>query len=688
MRATIVVASHNEGRRLIQTIQSCVETTFGLDYEIVVADDASSDHCAEQAVQAFPQIRLVRHATRLGAAPTKALGARHARGQVLVFLDGHSKVEQGAIRRLVEDVEHLQGSAIVTPRVGTLDTGHWRTDVSAVGHGYWLKLEAFECGWLDLGQMHPAEVGGRTFFESPALIGCVLAVSRELYDKLLGFDVHMRYWGVEDLDFGLKCWLLGHRILHDPEPTIGHRFREAFDNYSVPLEHVIVNQLRMARKNFTHAVWAEWVDRARQQNTGRAAGAPEGLWARAWHLFEAERESAEQERAYLHARAAHDEFWYAQRFGLNWPRLEAGASPLRALFPLSSIGPSSRPSPSPPPSCRVTGIVPANPKVLAGIAFKFSAQGNNLGGVQWSATPAGTPATGTGPAFTTRWNSSGAKQVTARCSSTSATTTATVVAVSGVLTPRDNFSGRSNTRYGVGEIIDLSFAAIPPVTAASLGGLRWFIASGSGTLAGTASNDGQGVYTAPDTAAAKGSAVRLVLKVMSGPNTGQVAATRNITVTPPTDALMVKNSGLRHTQNFYGIGFKANIFFRPTDVSFSRMMFAEGTCAGVASGYLAALNGIVHPPTAVPVSVGTGNSTDGCQLNGQDEVNILDRPGPFSVGDFLWPIPWQYQVGTTALTQFTIANHHNTADAAGAATGAKKGAGPFTRLLGDPTSGY
>jgi GT2 family glycosyltransferase len=73
----------------------------------------------------------------------------------------------------------------------------------------------------------------------------------------------MRVYGVEDIDFGLKAWLMGYPVLHDPEPVIGHRFRASFDNYSVPMEHILVNQLRMARKNFSDPVWDEWVQRCR-----------------------------------------------------------------------------------------------------------------------------------------------------------------------------------------------------------------------------------------------------------------------------------------------------------------------------------------------------------------------------------------------------------------------------------------
>src|SRR5271170_6231962 len=88
----------------------------------------------------------------------------------------------------------------------------------------------------------------------------------------------------------------------------------------------------MARKHLCPTAWADWLDRCRQRHTGRLPGHPEGLWARAWQVFEADRSSVEQERAVLHARRVRDEFWFAERFGLDWPKL---ASPVSRRGPTS-----------------------------------------------------------------------------------------------------------------------------------------------------------------------------------------------------------------------------------------------------------------------------------------------------------------------------------------------------------------
>jgi glycosyltransferase involved in cell wall biosynthesis len=343
MRASIVIAAHNEGDLLARTVDSCIESCPAEDCEIVVADDASTDGSVDILEQRFPTVRVVRHERRRGASPTKAFGAKHARGDVLVFLDAHTKAEPGAITRLVDDIESLDYPAIVTPAVAALRIGSWRNDLTQVGHGYGMDLLRFEPHWLLLEEMQRVWAGGQHLYESPALLGAAFAISRQLYDKAWGFDQRMRSWGVEDLDLGLKCWQLGHQILHDPLAVVGHRFQETFSGYEVPVEHVLLNKLRMARKNFTHAVWADWLATTRADNSGPLAGHPEGLWAHTWQLFDADRASAEQEQAYLHSRRVHDEFEYAERFGLPWPRLQAaGADGIGSL-----ISPSPSPSPTP-----------------------------------------------------------------------------------------------------------------------------------------------------------------------------------------------------------------------------------------------------------------------------------------------------------------------------------------------------
>jgi hypothetical protein len=262
------------------------------------------------------------------------------------------------------------------------------------------------------------------------------------------------------------------------------------------------------------------------------------------------------------------------------------------------------------------------------------------------------------------------------------------MAIFAQLSPHDNFPGRSNVRFGVGELIDLSFSASAGETADGMGGLKWFIAQGLGTLTDLGANNGMALYAAPDSAAL----VTLVLKTVGGDNPGTVVATADITIIEPNDARVIQKPGtnILHVNETWSCAFLGEIFLLPTDVSFTNILMREGSVSAVASGYLASLNGQIHDASPL-CSVGAGDIAVGCKVNIlEDKVvtGILTPPPPFSDGDFLWEIPWEYSVGNSSLKMFTIAPHHATADANGQATISKKGAGPFSRMASDPTTGF
>jgi GT2 family glycosyltransferase len=280
----------------------------GLAAEVVVVDDASTDGSVAAMARRFPEVRTYRPRRRRGASAAKDLAARRARGDVLVFLDGHCKPEPWAIERLVNDVETFDGTVVATPRIPNLDPVTWQARNDQVGFGYGLDLEQLDCGWVALDELRARD----GYYESPALCGCSFAVSRRLYFDLRGFDPDMVDWGVEDLDFSLKAWLVGEGILHNPYASIAHRFQSTFANYTVRSTAIPINQLRSARKNLGDTAWDDWLRRFR-------ARLGEKEWQEAWAGFCRRRRSVEKERRYLFRRRRRDEYWYALRFGLAWP---------------------------------------------------------------------------------------------------------------------------------------------------------------------------------------------------------------------------------------------------------------------------------------------------------------------------------------------------------------------------------
>ena len=92
-RVSFIVLSYNYESHILKTIQSILDQTFS-DFEIVVIDDASSDHSCE-AVRSFgdPRIHLYVNERNLGGAASYNRAVALCRGEYLVNLDADDWID-------------------------------------------------------------------------------------------------------------------------------------------------------------------------------------------------------------------------------------------------------------------------------------------------------------------------------------------------------------------------------------------------------------------------------------------------------------------------------------------------------------------------------------------------------------------------------------------------------------------
>jgi outer membrane protein OmpA-like peptidoglycan-associated protein len=279
--------------------------------------------------------------------------------------------------------------------------------------------------------------------------------------------------------------------------------------------------------------------------------------------------------------------------------------------------------------------------------------------------------------------------------------------VSGRFTPDDDFAGRSHSRFGVDELINLSFTSLPSRPAADFGGLRWSIVSGGGTLF-LPNVDGTAIYRAPDRAAT----VRFELRVASGPTAGRVVASPIITIIEPDSVRMRAVAGT--SPGFmpggtipvgrWGAGFLADVFVGPNDVSFLGVTFGEGVIAAVVTppgSFLSPVHGRLHGQNTFG-DAGPGNISTGTPMASQDQVSIRSTgtqliptgtvaglPTCGIASDLNFAIPWEFSVSGGASggarQAFAVANSHRTSNFFCHATTEKGGAGPFCRRIDGTT---
>jgi glycosyltransferase involved in cell wall biosynthesis len=84
-RVSVIIPTYNRAAMVTEAVASVAAQTYR-DLEILVVDDGSTDGTGA-ALAAWPQVRLLRHATRRGVAAARNRGAAAARGEWLAFLD-------------------------------------------------------------------------------------------------------------------------------------------------------------------------------------------------------------------------------------------------------------------------------------------------------------------------------------------------------------------------------------------------------------------------------------------------------------------------------------------------------------------------------------------------------------------------------------------------------------------------
>jgi len=113
---TVVIPAYNEGRQILDTVRSVMNSRYPMEkMQVICVDDGSQDDTwqwMETAKKEFPlRVRLIRQPFNRGKRHALMAGFAHAKGQVYVTIDSDSEV-------LPDTLRHLVSPLASDPRVG------------------------------------------------------------------------------------------------------------------------------------------------------------------------------------------------------------------------------------------------------------------------------------------------------------------------------------------------------------------------------------------------------------------------------------------------------------------------------------------------------------------------------------------------------------------------------------------
>ena len=97
---SVIIVNHNNRTSLMQALESLILNTTGVDYEIIVVDNASQDDSIEMVRSIFPAVKVLALGENCGYAKANNRGVEKSTGRYLLFLNNDTHVPEGKeIRR-------------------------------------------------------------------------------------------------------------------------------------------------------------------------------------------------------------------------------------------------------------------------------------------------------------------------------------------------------------------------------------------------------------------------------------------------------------------------------------------------------------------------------------------------------------------------------------------------------------
>ena len=200
----LVVPTYNGAHFL----EECLDSVAGLDYpaerlETIVVDNGSTDGTRELLARRYPSVRVVALSENTGFAAAVNAGARAADADCLALANNDMRLDAAWLRELTAAYEPEEGVRCVAGLI--LDAQGERVDFAdAYLNFYGMGGQG---GFGEPVDAVAVEDGRELLFAC----GGSMLVDRALFLDLGGFDESFFAY-FEDVDFGWRLWLTGHRV--------------------------------------------------------------------------------------------------------------------------------------------------------------------------------------------------------------------------------------------------------------------------------------------------------------------------------------------------------------------------------------------------------------------------------------------------------------------------------------------
>jgi GT2 family glycosyltransferase len=211
-RVSIIVPVYNAWAYTRQCLYSILQHTEGLAYEVIVADDVSTDETVNIDCH-VENVRVIRPAANLGFLKNCNQAALQARGEFIVFLNNDTQVQPKWLEKLTALIDRdpqagLVGSKLIYPD-GRLQEA---------GGIVWRDASGWNYGRMD----DPAKPEYNYVKPVDYISGAAIMIRTSIWREIGGFDERYAPAYYEDTDLAFAVRERGYQVMYQPASVVVH----------------------------------------------------------------------------------------------------------------------------------------------------------------------------------------------------------------------------------------------------------------------------------------------------------------------------------------------------------------------------------------------------------------------------------------------------------------------------------
>ena len=225
MQLSVIILNYNVRYFLEQCILSVQKALEGIDGEIIVVDNASTDDSCEMMKDKFPNIKLIENATNLGFPKGNNIGVAQAKGEYICILNPDTVVAVDTFAKILNSKFQIPNSQLGIIGCKLIDgTGNFLPESKRGVPTPWVAFtKIFGLYKISnyFGKYYAQHVSHNESGKVDILVGAFMMMKRELYLKVGGFDENCFMYS-DDIDLSYLVLKTGKSNYYFHETSVIH----------------------------------------------------------------------------------------------------------------------------------------------------------------------------------------------------------------------------------------------------------------------------------------------------------------------------------------------------------------------------------------------------------------------------------------------------------------------------------